>query len=108
MSNGQVTGRRLGELTEVNDASISRWKTGKLMPTISNLVAVARAFGVSPVRLLLTIGAITQEEAGGVDPLPLEPLDPTYAAILKIPGLTDKGREKMWATVLGERESNGT
>lgn len=48
----KLTQKQLGEKLNVTDRAVSKWETGASDPSTSNLIALAKLFGISPEELL--------------------------------------------------------
>ena len=47
-----MTQEQLAERLQVSRQAVSKWETGTAEPSTSNLLALAKAFGISPEELL--------------------------------------------------------
>lgn len=105
MSAHGMTNVELARRSGVHNTVVGRWRKDTSSPSINNLIAVARIFDVPPVRLMLTLGMLTDDEAGGVGPLPLpDPTpDPTFEMIMGDPGLSKRDKSEIWSQILRRR-----
>ena len=58
----QMTQRELAGLLHVTDKAVSKWETGTADPRTSNLLALAKLFGVSAEELLRQVDRTDAEE----------------------------------------------
>lgn len=98
MSNHHMTGRDIAERIGVHDSAVSRWRSGKGVPTMEALSALAELFGVDPLRLAVLAGLVSVAVAG-VEPVDLpEPIaqrEEVRKSITSIPGLTQSERQAL-------------
>lgn len=102
LDNKGVTGRELGELIGVHEATVSRWRTGKALPGIDDLGRLADILGLDKQRLVVTADHPAAQLLDGVQPYPM----PTPTAqresirrqIANIKGLSEIGRVKLLDT----------
>lgn len=59
---GRDNGRTIAQKTGLGEASISRWMQGKTDPHPRQVVAIARAYGHSPLDALIAAGYLNEEE----------------------------------------------
>lgn len=55
-------GARIAEKTGIPESTISRWFSGKAEPRPKQVVAVARAYGQSPLQALIAAGYLDADE----------------------------------------------
>lgn len=98
MSNHHMTGRDIAERIGVHDSAVSRWRSGKGVPTMEYLTALAELFAVDPLRLAVRAGLVSVKIAG-VEPVDLpEPTaqrEEVRKSIESIPGLTQSERQAL-------------
>ncbi len=81
----------LAEQLGVSRQSISLWETGQTQPTIDNIIALTRLFGITSDELLSDDPAAPSADAA--EPLPEPPADTPDAAV-PAEGQTDRKRHK--------------
>lgn len=59
---GGALNNAIADRIGVDPATIGRWRTGAVDPKPRQVVAYARAFGLSPIQALIAAGYITHEE----------------------------------------------
>lgn len=103
LSNRGIQGRGLAERLGVNDATVSRWRSGKSVPSLEIVRAIAEVLELDAPRLALTAGVVPLELVGpGIEPYPMpEPTarrESVRRQIARIHGLSDEGRNKLLQT----------
>lgn len=70
MDNKRIKGRELAERLGVHDSAVSRWRSGRNVPSMDVLTQLAQIFDVDPLRLAVTANLL---DGGAVDikPLPI-------------------------------------
>jgi transcriptional regulator with XRE-family HTH domain len=61
---GNVAQKEIADATGIDQSSISRWQRGTSTPRAEVVVALARAYGRSPVEALVAAGYLSSTEAG--------------------------------------------
>ena len=93
-----VTFRELARRLGVAPTSITRW-TGDSVPSVKYCLAIGRALGVDPMRVVVTAGHLGPHEAGveafKVDPT-LTKLKLLGEALEGIRPLSDEERDAIW------------
>jgi transcriptional regulator with XRE-family HTH domain len=88
----QLTGSDLARAVGVNPSTVSRWRRGAT-PDPSVLPSLAKALDVDPLRLMVTTGFVSPENAR-VEPLPMPPApDPLAEDIYAIRNLSRESKE---------------
>jgi transcriptional regulator with XRE-family HTH domain len=64
---GRATQKDIATATEIDQSSISRWQRGSNTPRAEAVVALARAYGHSPVEALVAAGYLSSDELGVVE-----------------------------------------
>jgi transcriptional regulator with XRE-family HTH domain len=64
---GNATQKDIARATDIDQSSISRWQRGAITPRAEAVVALARAYGRSPVEALVAAGYVTSDEIGVVE-----------------------------------------
>jgi transcriptional regulator with XRE-family HTH domain len=64
---GQVAQKDIADTTGIDQSSISRWQHGTNTPRAEAVVALARAYGRSPVEALVAAGYLSSDELGVVE-----------------------------------------
>ncbi|MFF5973766.1 helix-turn-helix domain-containing protein [Streptomyces sp. NPDC012769] len=94
MSGGDVA-RALG----VSDGTVSRWSTGKVIPSFEACIAIGQLFHVNGLAVAVTAGRIGSEMVGGQSRLPLPavhaPRERIVEHLIKTPGLTQDDKESL-------------
>ena len=100
MENRNISGNKLAELMNVNISQVSRWRNGKGRPSLTTLYRLGRVLEVDPIRLAVTAGILTPEEAGKtalVMPSPRVRADRLARQLSKIKGLHPTERDALVA-----------
>lgn len=71
MDNKGYSGRKLAKLLGNHDTSVSKWKAGEAVPTVSTLIKMAQVFDVPPQRLLATARPDEFDPKNFGEPLPV-------------------------------------
>ncbi len=98
MSNMHLSGREVAAQIGVHDSAVSRWRSGKGVPSMEALTALAGVFDVHPLRLAVRAGLVSEKVAGmpPVDmPEPIAQREEVRESISAIPGLTDVERQAL-------------
>jgi transcriptional regulator with XRE-family HTH domain len=64
---GDAAQKEIAAATGIDQSSISRWQRGTNNPRAEAVVALARAYGRSPVEALVAAGYLTSDELGVVE-----------------------------------------
>ena len=64
---GDVPQKEIANATGIDQSSISRWQRGTSSPRAEAVVALARAYGRSPVEALVAAGYLSSSEVGVVE-----------------------------------------
>lgn len=64
---GGAAQKDIAEATGIDQSSISRWQRGTTTPRAEAVVALARAYGHSPVEALVAAGYLASDELGVVE-----------------------------------------
>jgi transcriptional regulator with XRE-family HTH domain len=64
---GNATQKDIAAATGIDQSSISRWQRGSNTPRAEAVVALARAYGRSPVEALVAAGYLSSSELGVVE-----------------------------------------
>lgn len=64
---GGASQKDIAETTGIDQSSISRWQRGTTTPRAEAVVALARAYGHSPVEALVAAGYLERDELGVVE-----------------------------------------
>jgi transcriptional regulator with XRE-family HTH domain len=64
---GDATQKDIAVATGIDQSSISRWQRGSNTPRAEAVVALARAYGRSPVEALVAAGYLSSDELGVVE-----------------------------------------
>ena len=64
---GDAPQKDIAAATGIDQSSISRWQRGTITPRAEAVVALARAYGRSPVEALVAAGYLTSDELGVVE-----------------------------------------
>jgi transcriptional regulator with XRE-family HTH domain len=64
---GDATQKDIASATGIDQSSISRWQRGTNTPRAEAVVAIARAYGRSPVEALVAAGYVDSSEIGVVE-----------------------------------------
>jgi transcriptional regulator with XRE-family HTH domain len=64
---GYVSQKEIANATGIDQSSISRWQRGTSTPRAEAVVALARAYGRSPVEALVAAGYLSSSEVGVVE-----------------------------------------
>jgi transcriptional regulator with XRE-family HTH domain len=64
---GDVAQKEIARATGIDQSSISRWQRGSSTPRAEAVVALARAYGRSPVEALVAAGYLLSSEVGVVE-----------------------------------------
>jgi transcriptional regulator with XRE-family HTH domain len=64
---GNVAQKEIATATGIDQSSISRWQRGTNTPRAEAVVALARAYGRSPVEALVAAGYLSSDELGVVE-----------------------------------------
>ena len=64
---GGAAQKDIAETTGIDQSSISRWQRGTTTPRAEAVVALARAYGRSPVEALVAAGYLERDELGVVE-----------------------------------------
>lgn len=64
---GDVSQKEIANATGIDQSSISRWQRGTSTPRAEAVVALARAYGRSPVEALVAAGYLSSSEVGVVE-----------------------------------------
>jgi transcriptional regulator with XRE-family HTH domain len=64
---GGAAQKDIAETTGIDQSSISRWQRGTTTPRAEAVVALARAYGHSPVEALVAAGYLDRDELGVVE-----------------------------------------
>jgi transcriptional regulator with XRE-family HTH domain len=64
---GSAAQKEIAAATGIDQSSISRWQRGAITPRAEAVVALARAYGRSPVEALIAAGYLTTEDLGVVE-----------------------------------------
>jgi transcriptional regulator with XRE-family HTH domain len=64
---GDVAQKEIANATGIDQSSISRWQRGTSTPRAEAVVALARAYGRSPVEALVAAGYLSSSEVGVVE-----------------------------------------
>lgn len=67
MVTGNAAQKEIAAATEIDQSSISRWQRGTSNPRAEAVVALARAYGRSPVEALVAAGYLSSDELGVVE-----------------------------------------
>lgn len=70
MSNRDITGRQVAQELGVTDATVSRWRSGRVLPDPHSVAQIAHVLGLDPQRAIVTAHP-DFEDVLGVDPLPV-------------------------------------
>lgn len=101
LSERDISGGEVARALDVNDSAVSRWKNGKVLPSLETLMDLAEFLDVSPLRLAVTAGRMKEKQAG-VPRLELPEDTKTKAMvktqIMSIRGLTTRERELLVRT----------
>lgn len=96
MSNSHLSGRDVAAQLGVHDSAVSRWRSGKGVPSMEAVAALADMFSVEPLRLAVRAGLVSAKVAG-VEPAdmpePTAQREEVRKSIMGIPGLTDLERQ---------------
>lgn len=98
MANRDIKGRTLARKLHVHDSAVSRWRSGRGLPSMDTLLKLAQALGVEPLRLAVTAGLMDGRMVGA-QPLPLP--EPTAQRQLvkeqlnNLRGLTAKEKQRL-------------
>lgn len=87
----------------VSNGTVSKWRSGKNAIAFDSARKLAAFLDVQPVRLAVTAGLMTSEEAGA-PPLPMPEEDTSNVRrakehIMRIPGLSHADREALLRTL---------
>ena len=63
---GNATQVQIAETLGMDQTSVSRWLTGRIVPRAETVITVARTYSRSPVEALIAAGYLTTDEAGQV------------------------------------------
>jgi transcriptional regulator with XRE-family HTH domain len=98
LANAGMTGKELARVARLDEAQVSRWRRGKGKPSLESCERLANAFGVDPMRLAVTAGALPARMAGA-EPLPMPPntavIEQVRGKLRDLPGATEKSVEEM-------------
>jgi transcriptional regulator with XRE-family HTH domain len=93
MENSHISGNKLAKMLGVNISQVSRYRHGRITPTLPIIHNIAKIFEVDPIRLAVLTGRLPREMAHA-DPLPVpeptERLEKVRRTLEGIPYLTDK------------------
>jgi transcriptional regulator with XRE-family HTH domain len=64
---GNAPQKDIASATGIDQSSISRWQRGNTTPRAEAVVALARAYGRSPVEALVAAGYLSSSELGVVE-----------------------------------------
>lgn len=64
---GNAAQKDIAAVTGIDQSSISRWQRGAIKPRAEAVVALARAYGRSPVEALVAAGYLSSDELGVVE-----------------------------------------
>jgi len=64
---GNAAQKEIAAATGIDQSSISRWQRGAITPRAEAVVALARAYGRSPVEALVAAGYLSSDELGVVE-----------------------------------------
>lgn len=64
---GNATQKDIAVTSGIDQSSISRWQSGTITPRAEAVVALARAYGRSPVEALVAAGYLSSTEVGVVE-----------------------------------------
>lgn len=64
LSEREISGGEVARALGVNDSAVSRWRNGKILPSLEALMELADFLDVSPLRLAVTAGRIKEKQAG--------------------------------------------
>ena len=103
LENRGMTGRELGELLGgVHEATVSRWRTGKAIPSVEALGQLADLLGLDKQRLVVTAGHPAAQLLDDVQPYPMPvptaQRESIRRQIANIKGLSNAGRVKLLDT----------
>lgn len=96
LSERGISGGEVARALNVNDSAVSRWKNGKILPSLEALMDLADFLDVSPLQLAVTAGRMKEKQAG-VPRLELpedtKTREMVKGQIMNIRGLTSRERQ---------------
>lgn len=99
----KISGGEVARSVGKSDGTVSKWRSGKAKPSLASVRKLAAFLDVDPLRLIVTAGLMSSEEAG-VDrlPIPRETVRVQRAKeqIMKNPYLSRGDREALLKTLV--------